>query len=150
MGRELRLNPPRLFLLRRWALVLRARFDAHVHLVGSALRDDNHDPRDWDVRVLLTYEQFAARYAPARMRKALSPRDIARLWNEQYFGRSGDDRSLYWGWLREPQAVGKEAYEKSLRLNVDFQAYPPNEWAGWRGHPRWKITGRARAARRPS
>jgi hypothetical protein len=139
MPKHLKSNEPRLFLLRRWANLLAARFGASVYLVGSALRDDNANPRDWDVRIPLTNEQFALRYATAGQRVRMSGSQIADLWNEQYYGRTGDDRRVYWRWTRECQRTGKEAFRKYLGLYVDFQAYPPREWRSWGDHPYWRI-----------
>ncbi len=137
---HLRQNAPRLFLLRRWAGVIAERFAAPVYLVGSALRDDNCCPRDWDVRVALTYGQFAERYATAAQRKRMTGREIADLWIEQYYGRT-ESREIYWRWVRECQATGKEAFHKYLGLYVDFQAYAPNEWRSWGERPYWRMNG---------
>lgn len=136
---HLRNNAPRLFLLRRWARVIHARYGGGVYLVGSATRDDNADPRDWDVRVRLTNDQFADRYAPARLRARMTGRQLVDLWEEQYYGRADADRVLYWRWLRDCQAAGKEAFHRYLHLYVDFQTHPPGEWRDWRAHPRWRI-----------
>ena len=136
---HLKLNQPRLFLLRRWARIIEAEYERGVYLVGSALRNDNANPRDWDIRVPLTYAQFAARYASRRQRDVMSGRDIALLWNDQYYGRTDDDRQIYWNWYHESTKVMKTAFRVHLGLNVDFHSCPPCEWRAWNG-PYWRIS----------
>lgn len=50
--------------LRRWANRLRGRYGVPIYLCGSALRADNPDPRDWDVRIMLPDERFALAFGP--------------------------------------------------------------------------------------
>lgn len=50
--------------LRRWANRLRGRYGAPIYLCGSALREANPDPRDWDVRIMLPDDDFALRFGP--------------------------------------------------------------------------------------
>lgn len=50
--------------LRRWANRVRGRYGVPIYLCGSALRADNPDPRDWDVRIMLPDDEFALRFGP--------------------------------------------------------------------------------------
>lgn len=104
---------PAYLKLRRFGAYMAARFHAPVYLVGSALTKAN--PRDIDVRVVLSEDHFKARY--------------------------GVDSH---GWLMDgpPQAwideVGKFCEQESTRqrLRIDFQVYPARHAMQYCGKPR--------------
>lgn len=104
--------------MRRFAAYMAARFNAPVYLVGSALHKAN--PRDIDIRVVISDEHFKARY--------------------------GIDSN---GWLRDgpPQPwideMGKFCEQETTlqRLPVDFQVYPARHAMQFLGKPRVLLAG---------
>lgn len=54
----------KLVRLEAWGNGLRGVYHVPIWLVGSALHDDNDDPRDWDVRVVLPRRDFEMRFGP--------------------------------------------------------------------------------------
>lgn len=96
--------------LRPWARQLALRFGRPLWLVGSAL--ELPDPRDVDVRVLLSSAEFEARYGdPSEWHKG--------LWWPNRLDGSLRYAADVWDLSREASLV--------LRLNIDFQVQPPIE-----------------------
>lgn len=86
------------------------RFGRPVYLVGSARKLP--DPRDVDVRVMVTDPEFKARWGDPE------------AWHEALWWPSRNDGSLryaadMWDLSREASLV--------LQLNIDFQVQPPVE-----------------------
>jgi hypothetical protein len=109
--------------------MVRGQYGWPVYLVGSALRDDNPDPRDWDVRVMLSDRWFRTRFGDPG------------LWERE--GSTGNwTKEIRWRWS---DACVKQAKHGSLhtRLNIDFQAYPL-EYAHrfYGGQPRMRLDTR--------
>lgn len=102
-------RPELLAKLRREANGLSGLYGCAVYLCGSALRDDNTDPRDWDIRLELPDPDFERRYGP-----------VAE-WEEQ--GASGE-----WGRTRGRWADDclkqSRLSSRGTRLNIDCQIYP--------------------------
>jgi hypothetical protein len=104
--------------LRRFAQYMAARFNAPVYLVGSALRKAN--PRDIDVRIVLSEKHFKARY-----------------------GQTHND------WLREGPSqawideIGKFCEQESTlqRLCIDFQVMVDRNAVPYIGQPRVLLAG---------
>jgi hypothetical protein len=96
--------------LQPWADQMATRFGRPVYLVGSSLR--MADPRDVDVRVVVSDEEFRARYGDP----------VA--WGEALWWPNRNDGSI-----RYCMDVGDLSREASiqLRLNIDFQVQPPSE-----------------------
>jgi hypothetical protein len=117
----------RLYLLQRWANALRGRYGVPVYLCGSALRDDNADPRDWDVRLRIPAARFRAMYG-----------DPAQWCRE---GDTGQWTRVRWRWSDDCVKVTKEGW-KQTRLNIDFQAYPPAMWNKFLDEPRLRLDTR--------
>ena len=93
-----------------WARQLALRFCRPVYLVGSAL--DLPDPRDVDVRVILSAEEFEARWGDAK------------TWFRALWWPGRNDGSMryaadMWDLSREASLV--------LQLNIDLQVQPPLE-----------------------
>ena len=88
---------------------IRGLYGCPVYLCGSALRDDNADPRDWDFRVSMPDAAFALRFGP-----------VGEWLREGETGNWGRTR---WRWSDECVKRSKRA-SADLRLNVDFQIYP--------------------------
>lgn len=98
------------FVLRRLGNGLRGLYGVPVHLCGSALRPDNSEPRDWDVRITIPDEDFAARFG-----------GTAQEWAAQ--GETGEWGSVRWKWSDECVKLTKRHW-KTTALNVDIQIYP--------------------------
>lgn len=92
-----------------WANQIASRFGRPVYLTGSSL--ELCDPRDVDIRVILTTEEFAARWG--------DPKEwMQGLWTAMTHGATKYAADMYK--LRSEACLG-------LRLNVDFQVQPPVE-----------------------
>lgn len=124
---HLRDRMDRLVMLQARANGLRGLLGVPVWLVGSALRDDNPDPRDWDVRLLLPEHAFEARYGP-----------VDEWILEGATGLWGRTR---WRWSDECTRFSRE-WAGRARLNVDLQIYPLIHWQGFRGKPRMRLDTR--------
>ncbi len=96
--------------LQPWADQIATRFGRPVYLVGSSLQLP--DPRDVDVRVILSDEEFEARYGDPG------------AWHKALWWPSRNDGSI-----RYCMDVGDLSREASiqLKLNIDFQVQPPGE-----------------------
>jgi hypothetical protein len=96
--------------LQPWANQMASRFGRPVYLVGSALRLP--EPRDYDIRIVVTDEEFTARYGDPY------------AWAEALWWPSRNDGSL-----RYAADMGDLSREASLALsrNIDFQVQPPCE-----------------------
>lgn len=119
---HLRANPRRLRDLRRFANGLRILYGAPVWLCGSALVDINAEPRDWDIRITLPDEDFAAKYGGGNMALAADGQ-FAVLWQWVNEGTTGDWTKLRLRWSDDCVKRAREGW-KSTGLNIDFQVYP--------------------------
>jgi hypothetical protein len=117
----------RLHLLQRWANGVRGLYGVPVWLVGSALRDDNADPRDWDIRLRLSDAAFRARYGPPL------------AWVAQ--GTSGLWERTRWRWSDDCTKMSREGAVYT-RLNIDFQVYPRAYWERFVGEGRMRLDTR--------
>lgn len=118
-------NPVRVAQLRRWANRLRGRYGVPLYLVGSALRDDNPDPRDWDIRMMLPDDDFAVRFGP-----------VAE-WRHE--GNTGDWTRTRFRWSDQCVKDTKDAVAWT-HLNVDFQIYAESHAADlYAGKPRLRL-----------
>lgn len=97
------------FSLYRFANSLRGLYGQPVYLCGSALRPDNPDPRDYDIRIMLPDEQFRARYGDPRK------------WEDE--GAIGNWTRVRWRWSDDCSKQSKRGWAET-RLNVDVQVYP--------------------------
>jgi hypothetical protein len=69
--------------LRWYANMVSGLYDRPVYLVGSALRISNLAPRDWDVRLCLSDENFALRYEPlSGLTEGGAADVVVRWWSE--------------------------------------------------------------------
>lgn len=93
-----------------WANQIAARYGRPVYLVGSALQ--LQDPRDVDVRCIITDKEFEARFGRVED------------WVKASWWPSKNDGSL-----RYAMEIGDLSREASLVLskNIDFQVQPPAE-----------------------
>ena len=108
--------------LQPWARQIALRFGRPVWLVGSAL--ELPDPRDVDVRVMVSSEEFQARYGdPAEWRKGL-------WWPNRKDGSLRYAADM-WDLAREASL--------SLRLNIDFQVQPPIEYENYPATKRHRL-----------
>lgn len=112
-------------LLRRWANQLSGYFGAPVYLCGSALRPDNPNPRDWDVRVTIPDTDFWYRFGGL-------PED----WIKQ--GETGDWGPVRWNWSRECVRNTKAGWS-ATGLNIDFQVYSEMSAKQYAGQPRVRL-----------
>lgn len=109
-----------LIRLQSWGNSIRAYYGVPVYLTGSAMRDDNPVPRDWDVRLCLPDARFAAVFG--------DPEE----WKRQ--GDSGDYTTVRWRWSDECTKRSREGH-KATGVNVDFQIYPTLEWVKYLASP---------------
>lgn len=103
---------------------LRGHYGVPVYLVGSALEDDNADPRDWDIRLFLPPSHFVRRYG--------SVTD----WIIE--GGTGEWTRIRRRWsddcVKQSQRVSEAA-----KMNIDFQALPWRIRGEFRGKPRMRL-----------
>lgn len=116
-------------VLRRYANSIRGYYGHPVYLVGSALRPDNLNPRDWDIRVMLPDDEFALRFGNGRETEYV----IGRWMGEAC---DGNWTSIRWNWSRECVKRSLQA-SRELLLNVDFQVQPERNW--YENKPRLQI-----------
>jgi len=105
-----------------WANQMAARFGRPVFLVGSALRLP--DPRDYDVRIVLSDDEFRDRYG--------DPHEYeAGTWLPHRF----PSMLRYYADMAKltQQAVA------AIRLNIDFQVHPRRFAYGYREQPRRRL-----------
>lgn len=95
--------------LREWANRMRTRFGYPVYLCGSALRDNNYAPRDWDIRVILPDGAFARRYGPVA------------AWRRE--GETGCWTDVRHRWSKECTRYSRNG-ARCTGLDIDFQVYP--------------------------
>lgn len=91
--------------LRSWANTIAARFGAHVYLTGSALT--KAEPRDIDIRVVLTADQYEARYGN-------------RGWVERHLLGDNEPSPGMKRWMADVVKLG-EWVTRHHQLNIDFQ-----------------------------
>jgi hypothetical protein len=109
----------------RWANRLRGRYGVPIYLCGSALREDNPDPRDWDIRIALPDEDFAIRFGP-----------VAE-WIEE--GHTGNWTRTRYRWSDQCVKDTKDFFAW-CHLNGDVQIYPASHVAALYGtEPRVRI-----------
>lgn len=113
LPRHLTGDPGKIFLLRRWANGVAGLYGEPVYLCGSALRDDNPSPRDWDVRLRMSHADFAARYGDPD------------VWDVE--GATGKWTDVRWRWAADNVKQTRRAW-RHTRANVDFQVYPAGHW----------------------
>ena len=111
--------------LQMWANSIAARLNAHVYLVGSALVQEN--PRDIDIRVVLTAEQYEARYGE-------------RGWIERHLFGPVEPSDGLRRWLADCAKLGDWA-AKYHRMNIDFQIQHEQEVRhyGYTENPRVQL-----------
>ncbi len=115
----------KLLVLKRWANGIAAYYGVPVYLVGSALRESNHDPRDWDIRCCLPNYDFMVRYGSAEE------------WVAE--GISGNWTRTRWRWSADCVKQTKHAWRATGALNVDFQTQPISEWERFNNEPRLRL-----------
>lgn len=124
------------FLLRfrRNANALALRYGAPVWLVGGALRDD--DPRDWDVRIILSFEDLKRAYGEPfkRMISTRQGKTVIMRTQDTLFDFAE------WEWLRGYDNV-KVSRRMSHRMcaPVDFQIQTEQEASAWRRRQRIRL-----------
>jgi hypothetical protein len=83
--------------------------------------------RDYDVVVVLTEKQFAARYATAHMNRKMTPREILTRWCAEEWGHK-EQTGLYDRWMEDQRKHLKDAFHKWTALHIDFQVLPLSHW----------------------
>lgn len=118
-------------LLYRFANSIAALYGAPVYLCGSALRSDNDDPRDWDIRIMLSEAEFARRFGdPVK-------------WADE--GCTGRYSRVRWRWSDECCNRSRQGFAET-RLNIDLQIYPTSHARRlYRGKKRVRIDTRKSA-----
>lgn len=119
------LTPALLWRLRRWANRLRGRYGVPIYLCGSALREDNPDPRDWDVRIMLPDVLFALHFGPVDQ------------WRDE--GCTGQWTRTRFRWSDQCVKDDKD-FAAWVQLNGDVQIYPESHAATmYAGLPRLRL-----------
>lgn len=129
--RHLHDRPEIISILRQWANKLSDSHGTSVYLVGSALRDDNVNPRDWDIRIKLPDPLFALKFG-----LSYETSRIVDQWIKE--GSTGKWTQLRWRWSNH---CVKRAAEGSsyTSLNIDFQVYPATYWKVYDGESRLRL-----------
>lgn len=128
LPQHLRTDPVRLARLQGEANSIRGLYGVPVYLCGSALREDNPEPRDWDLRICLSDYDFSLRYG-----------DPGQWMTE---GCTGEWTDVRWRWSDDCVKQTKRAARRT-GLNVDFQIYPESHWnALYADSPRVKLDTR--------
>lgn len=109
LPKHLLANKGRLFKLRKFANSIRAFYGLPVYLCGSALLENNPEPRDWDIRLEMPDKDFALRFGDPKK------------WRDEGF--TGEYTRIRWGWSDECVKRTKSAWRET-GLNIDFQIYP--------------------------
>ena len=116
------------------ARLVAVRFRSPVYLVGSALTSP--DPRDWDVRVVMThstfYDVFAADLDLPQWDKLQVDDSAAYTWKLE--GQTGDWTALRRRWGRECVKL-TENLAKHTKLNIDAQIQPVLEANFYKDEP---------------
>lgn len=124
---HLRDRMDRLCMLQGEANGLRGLLGVPVWLCGSAMRDDNGDPRDWDVRLVLPKHRFEARYGPVDDWMA---EGAVGLWER-----------TRWRWSDDCTKFSRD-WSKTTRMNIDLQVQPLPTWLKHREEPRMRLDTR--------
>jgi len=125
--KHLREDHGRRFLLLRWANFVAGYYGVPVYLVGSALRDDNPDPRDWDIRIRLGNEAFKLAFG--------DPHDYNARLDSGFWGK------VNWHWSRECVKRADEG-QRHTHLFIDFQIETAKGWRKSAGKPRLRLDHR--------
>lgn len=143
LPKHLRDNPKRLRVLRRLANGLRGLYGEPVYLCGSALLDANSDPRDWDIRIVLSDRDFALRYGNLIGGERLTDAKVARIVGDwQTEGGSGQYTRLRWRWSDDCVKHSRAGIGDSGLL-IDFQVYPKTHAdALYKAKPRLRLDTR--------
>lgn len=101
-----------------------AYYGADVWLVGSALKDGNAKPRDWDIRIVLSELAFTRRFGDPK------------TWQEE--GITGRWTDVRWRWSNEciKQGLWASGY---TGLNVDFQIFPDSAAKIYKVRPKFRL-----------
>lgn len=111
--------------MRRWANRMRGRYGVPVYLVGSALREDNPDPRDWDFRLALPDDEFAVHFGPVDE------------WRDE--GCTGNWTRTRFRWSDQCVKDTKDAVAW-MHVNADVQIYPASHVAAlYADQPRVRV-----------
>lgn len=132
---HLRADMSQLRRLRQFANSVSAHYGVPVYLCGSALQDDNADPRDWDIRIRLSHKDFVRFFAPDRE----DFNAVAKQWEQEL--DSGEYTNLQWRWARECVRRTKAGWDQT-KLNIDFQIYPARYWKQFANEPRLRLDTR--------
>ena len=135
----LTLDEGRVAMLKRYANFMSALFGGPVYLAGSALRADNPDPRDWDVRLLLPDGDWALRYEPGEALTEQGAAKVVQQWVSQRY--TGAHTRLYWRWADEMVKYSNMGRRQCL-VNIDFQVYPASYWRLYDVEPRVRLDTR--------
>ena len=95
--------------LRRWATSLRTLYPYPIWLVGSALSGRNPNPRDWDIRIVVSDEDFRKRFGEPHEWEI---EGVTGLWT-----------NVRWLWADECVKRTMDGWYR-CHLNIDFQVYP--------------------------
>lgn len=117
----------KLVVLRRWANALRGYYGVPVYLCGSALSGSNPNPRDWDIRLTLSEEQWRKRFGDP--------------WKWEEEGGSGKWTDIRWKWSDECVKNSEQGYRRT-GLNIDFQIYPAAHARQYAHRPKLRLDTR--------
>lgn len=124
LPKHLTSNPSRLRKLRRYANEMANFYRLPVYLCGSALAEANMKPRDWDIRIEMTHEDFSRRFGDA--------------WKWEEEGAIGDWSDVRWHWSDECVKRTKTGW-RMTGLNIDFQIYTVGYANQYRNNPKVRL-----------
>jgi len=114
----------RWYMLVRFATLRSGLYGVPIYLVGSALQDDNDDPRDWDLRCRFTNQMFEVKFG--------SVNDFL------IEAGTGMWTRVSHRWSIECVKASKKAW-KETHLNVDLQIQTPEQWLQHKNSPRLRL-----------
>jgi len=120
-----KLDPKKRKILHARSRLTSVRYRSPVFLVGSALKAEN--PRDWDVRVVMTHRTFYQIFAAElniEWGSLLPEEAAAHQWMQE--GRTGEWTALRLRWGSECVKQG-DSLCNYTGLNIDFQIQPSLE-----------------------
>lgn len=120
--------------LRRFGNELRGHYGVPVYLVGSALEEDNFNPRDWDIRLCLPDEEFMRHYAPGYHNAEKVVLEFNAAWGDLW-------TPTHWRWADDCIKQSRRGW-KHTHLNIDFQTCTQYMWAQHENKPRLKLDTR--------
>lgn len=124
MPLHLKQQQDRWYSLIRFATLSSGLYGVPIYLVGSALQDDNPEPRDWDLRCCFTHKMFEIKFGSVKDYIIESGTGIWTIVSHR--------------WANECVKRTKKAWTET-NLNIDFQIQPTYIWKRFKHLPRLRL-----------